>query len=109
MEKRATLLVSNARIRARKRKMPFDLDQHIDDIQARIDRGVCEVTGFPFNLKDGLTFDSPSLDRIDSKQGYLIENIRVVLHCMNSAMGSWGEEKLWEVMLVWQKNRLTNQ
>lgn len=103
MERRARLLVTNAKKRVRAKGLEFNLDDHIDDLQARIDVGVCELTGYPFNLSGGRTFDSPSLDRIDASKGYTIDNVRVVLHCVNAALGDWGEEHLREVMKCWMK------
>ncbi len=74
--------------------IPFDLWGHLPALQARIDAGKCEVTGLPFNLEGGRTWDSPSLDRIDPQSGYVFSNVRVVCHGVNSAMGDWGEQQL---------------
>lgn len=101
MDRRAQVLISNARIRAKRKGLDFDLDQHVDTIQKRIDRGHCEVTGFPFNLEGGRTFDSPSLDRINPKKGYVFTNVRVVIHLANVAMGDWGDKVLKAVMENW--------
>lgn len=84
-------LIRHARFRAHKQQVPFDLDLHAEEIQRRIDLGFCELTGLAFNLDGGRTWDSPSLDRIDPKQGYVIANVRVILHAANSALGDWGE------------------
>jgi hypothetical protein len=94
---RARDLVRHARFRANKKGLPFDLLNHLEAIQQRINQGVCEVSGLPFNLDGGRTWDSPSLDRIDSTKGYLIGNVRVVCHAVNSAMGDWGEAKMLEI------------
>lgn len=94
---RARDLMRHARFRAHKKGLPFDLDEHLEELQARIDAGVCEVSGEPFNLAGGRTWDSPSLDRMDPSKGYLYSNIRVVLHAVNSAMGDWGEAKMLEI------------
>ena len=101
MEKRAQCAIAHARIRARRRGLPFDLDQHADEIQARIDAGRCEMTGLPFNLHGGRTWDSPSIDRIVPAEGYVIGNIRVILHAMNAALGDWGESVLRQVVEAW--------
>lgn len=94
---RAKDLVRHARFRAAKRGIPFNLMEFLPQIQARIDRGTCELSGLPFNLDNGRTWDSPSLDRIKPNVGYLYENIRVVCHAVNSAVGDWGEEKMLEI------------
>jgi len=46
-----------------------------------------------------------SIDRIDSKQGYVYGNVRVVLDIMNVAMNAWGEAVLRDVMSKWLKDR----
>lgn len=101
LEKRALCLIATARTRARKRGLDFDLHDHVAAIQAKIDRGVCEVTGEPFDLSPGRKFNSPSLDRIDPTRGYTIDNVRVVLNLVNAALGDWGEGVLREVMTRW--------
>jgi len=88
---RAKDLIRHARERSTKKSLAFDLDDHIDDIQGRISAGHCELTGLPFHLDDGRTWDSPSLDRISPTLGYVHSNIRVICHAANSALGDWGE------------------
>jgi len=87
----------HARFRAFKTSLPFDLDRFLPEIQGRIDKGICEVSGLHLNLDGGLTWDSPSLDRIVPSKGYLYSNIRVVCHAVNSALGSWGDAKMLEI------------
>jgi hypothetical protein len=99
-------LARHARLRAKKKTLPFDLDQHLQDLQMRIDRGFCEVSGLSFNLAGGRTWDSPSFDRIDPKKGYLYSNVRVVLHALNGAMGDWGEAKMLEIARAIMARRL---
>ena len=94
-------LVATIKHRAKKRKLEFDLDQHISEIQSRIDLGVCEITGSPFDLSPGRKYNSPSIDRIDSNRGYTYDNIRVVLNLVNAALGDWGEHILRSVMSKW--------
>lgn len=55
------------------------------------------MTGIPFNLDGGRTWDSPSLDRIKSDKGYTPENTRVVLYCINVMANTWGENKIVEI------------
>ena len=100
-ERRASVLVSTARTRAKKRGLEFDLDEHIPRIQERIDAGVCEITGSPFDLSPGRKFNSPSIDRINPQRGYTYDNIRVVLNLVNAALGDWGEQTLRDVMGAW--------
>jgi len=98
-------LIRSARLRAEKKGLPFDLDAHVAEIEARIQNGKCELTGLPFNLKGGRTFDSPSLDHIDPQKGYVYSNLRIIYHALNSALGDWGEEKLYAVVIAWLGER----
>lgn len=102
---RARRLIHNAKKRAEKKSIHFDLDRHTKEIQSRIDVGFCEISGTPFNLDGGKTFDSPSIDRIDPKVGYVYANIRIVCFAMNCALNVWGEEVLWKIMENWKKKR----
>lgn len=94
---RARDLVRHARFRAHKKGLDFDLMNHISELQARIDAGECEISGLPFNLGGGRTWDSPSIDRIDPTKGYTLNNVRVVCHAVNSAMGDWGEARMLQI------------
>lgn len=87
-------LLRNAKTRANRKGRQFDLDLHVEELQARLDKGFCEATGLPFNLDNDEAFawDSPSLDRIDSNLGYEYDNIRIVLYGFNAAVGRWGED-----------------
>lgn len=105
---RARDLMRHARFRAMKRGLPFDLDHYLNELQQRIDIGLCEISGLPFNLDGGRTWDSPSFDRIDPKGGYVYSNIRVVVHAVNSAMGDWGEVKMLEIARAIMARRLNS-
>ncbi|HEV3236800.1 MAG TPA: hypothetical protein VGZ25_07410 [Gemmataceae bacterium] len=92
------MLVTLAKFRAKKKRIEFNLDRwETEAIQGVIDAGVCELTGIPFNLDGGKTWDSPSLDRIDSTKGYTLNNVRVVLYCVNVMANLWGENKIIEI------------
>jgi hypothetical protein len=94
----AVSLVKSARRRARDRGLAFDLAEHCGDLQRRIDAGVCEATGLPFQIGLGHHWASPSFDRIDAVGPYLYQNIRVVLNGFNNAIGNWGEEVLFAMV-----------
>lgn len=55
----------------------------------------CSLTGLPMIIgktKHRQSPYTPSIDRIDSKNGYTIDNVRLVRFSMNMALGEWGEE-----------------
>ena len=88
---RAAILVVSARTRARNKNLPFNLDNHVEEIRERLAAGVCELSGIPFTWKRGGDPRSPSLDRRIPKLGYIYSNIRIICWCLNTAFGSWGE------------------
>jgi hypothetical protein len=94
-KKRGFALVNVARYRAKQRGLPCSLDSQ--EIQARIDRGYCEVTGIPFDLTKPRSWNAPSLDRIDPKDGYTPENTRVVLFSLNVMANVWGIQTVVEI------------
>jgi hypothetical protein len=102
---RAAKLIGTIRSRARSRSMEFDLDGFVQEIQSRIDTGVCEMSGVRFDIDATRSFNSPSIDRIDSSKGYVFSNIRVVCLAMNVALNDWGEEALAGVMNAWLEKR----
>ena len=61
-----------------------------------ISRG-CALTGLPFNPTAEPRYDSPSLDRITPELGYVPGNVRVILYCLNAALGNWGEDTFYQV------------
>lgn len=91
-EKRAAALIAQIRSRSKQRGYAFDLNAHVEDVQRRIDIGFCELTGLPFSLDGGRSFDSPSIDRVVPSCGYLHTNIRIILLGLNVALGDWGED-----------------
>lgn len=60
--------------------------------------GRCSITGIPFcDKKPNGARHAPfamSLDRIESSQGYHVDNVRIVCLAVNLAMGQWGLDVL---------------
>lgn len=104
---RALYLIGECRRRCQRKGIPFDLDQHADQIQARISVGICEVSGIPLEVSTdpGRKFNTPSLDRKNPKDGYVLTNVRIVAFAVNAMMGDWGEELALEIMNQWIKNK----
>jgi hypothetical protein len=88
-------LTNDAKRRAREKGFPFDLDWR--DIQERINTGLCEVTGIPFNLSEPKAWNAPSLDQVKPKVGYTRENTRVVLYALNTMANEWGADLILRI------------
>jgi hypothetical protein len=92
-----SFLLIAARRRAVLRKMDFNIDSsYVIGLLKEQDHR-CAVTGLQFEFafggrrRKGREPYRPSIDRIDSKLGYVRGNCRVVLVAVNIAMSSWGE------------------
>lgn len=92
----AKRLLWSCRLRARHQGCAFDLDEAW--VQQRLDNGICEATGIPFALDPSQTgrgaarnFHTPSVDRIDPKQGYVKSNCRLVIWQFNLAKGPYSD------------------
>lgn len=81
-------LIWNARIRAKKKGMPHNITAAWGK---SIWTGKCAVTGIPFD--NNFSF-MPSIDRIDSKKGYLKNNCRFVGRLVNICKGNRSDEDL---------------
>jgi len=102
---RAYFLIRYARDRALEHGWEFDIDKYRKEIQERINNGVCELSGISLDLNGSRAFNSPSIDRIDPNKGYTYDNIRIICFAMNGALGNWGEEVLYAVVISWIRKR----
>ena len=96
---KAVQLHSGAKHRARSQGREFDLTK--DWVTERIEAGVCEITGIPFKWEQGTLHVrnpyAPSIDRIDSSEGYTADNCRLILWGLNIGFSTWGEKE-YEIM-----------
>lgn len=81
--------------RSLKNNWEFDLTK--EWISEKLANNMCEVSGeaFVYTKNTNNTYFNPyapSVDRIDSAKGYTKDNCRVVLSCINMAIGEWGLE-----------------
>lgn len=98
IRRRAQNLVYGSKHRAKKLGLEFDLTTAW--LEERLQAGVCEVTGLPFEfpevevgMKGGPKSNwIPSLDRVDPSRGYTQDNIKVVVWCYNGAKASGTHE-----------------
>lgn len=101
----------NVKVRARtlvvaaKLRMPEGFSLTIERVTECIENGNCSVTGIPFDLRNGESRRSgkrcnpfaPSIDRIDSNQGYTNDNSRVVIWQFNHMKGELTDMELFAV------------
>lgn len=113
LHKHARSLVRSAKHRAAVRNLPMQLTT--DDIATRLEvcDFRCEVTGIPFDLTLGRDRwrgpFRPSLDRIDSRLGYTVENFRLVCVVVNAALGEWGDIVFWQMVQAARDHRDQNK
>ena len=87
-------LLKTARHRAIKRGVEFNID--LSDI---VIPKSCPILNIPLVIADGTgkaggRMDSPSLDRIDNKLGYVKGNVQVISHMANSMKFTADKEQL---------------
>lgn len=84
-----------------------------DWVEERLNAGVCEVTGLPFNFYGRGKFTrqpyAPSIDRKDPQNpDYTPENCRVVLWAVNCSMSEYGMEIMLPILKAIVKNAKEN-
>lgn len=91
-------MVSDAKKRAQKKKIPFELTDYSIREMFFMSKGRCSLSGLPFRHLEGEKIRylknpyAPSIDRIDNRLGYTPDNVRLVCVAMNLAMHQWGLE-----------------
>ena len=101
----------------RAEKMNFDWDLRVSDLGELWikQKGRCDMTDVIMSFDSGTNANKNhnkcSIDRIDSKQGYVKGNIRLLTHWANNALNTWNDnvfqfhiEQAYHKM---QKNKLT--
>ncbi len=97
-----------ARKRAARRGLTFDLS--LDQLMVIWQRcnGRCEVSGLPFDAERGEHHwrpYAPSIDRRDCSEGYTFSNVRLVCVCVNAALNQWGDDVFWNMVGSANKTR----
>lgn len=87
--------------RAKRRGIGHSLK--LSDVQAMFydADGRCHLTGIPFSdeIVNGVVRPyRASIDRIDSSEGYHLDNVRLVCIAVNLAMSSWGDVVLYALV-----------
>ncbi len=95
-----------ARKRAMKREMDFSEDVTIDYLVSILSRqeGLCALTGIHMTHGGGMTDTAMSIDRIDSRIGYIPGNLQLVCHRVNVMKMDMPDDQLW----WWAKNLVTH-
>ena len=94
----AGIIHKRHRSSATEREIPFDLK--VCDVYGLMKSTDfrCAVSGISFSkqVTEGGWRDpwAPSIDRIENRQGYFLDNIRVVSLAANTAMNAWGYDTL---------------
>jgi hypothetical protein len=93
------VLIGDAYTRSKEKMIPFDLREHEEEIEKRLNTGVCEMSGLPFEKGKGTHGPfSASIDRIVPAKGYVYSNIRIICYGLNCAFNDWGEETLFKLV-----------
>ena len=94
--------VSAARQRARNKNLPFDLDVNFVNDMWESQSGKCALTGkqmtYRGNKNSQESFDSFSIDRIDSTKGYTRDNIQLVKWGVNSIKSSMSMDVFFKLV-----------
>jgi hypothetical protein len=106
---RAAHMLNSAHQRAKQLDVTCSITR--DWIEKKLDAGVCEVTGLPFDLSVGSgrgrhkeNAFSPSLDRKIQTGGYTPENVRVTCWIYNRARGAFPDADLDRMLRALAKN-----
>ena len=89
---RVSVFWSRAKKAAKEKGIKFDITK--DWFKVRLDAGVCEMSGLPFDMKGKRSDNSPSIDRIKPAGDYTMDNCRMVLWSINRALGNCGERMM---------------
>lgn len=94
----AVCLLCHSRIRSNKKNKCSDFDLTLEWIENKILNGFCEITNLPFSLNKNTEYRVnpfyPSLDKINPKKGYTMDNCRLVCYIYNIAKGEYSDEIL---------------
>lgn len=107
---RLMFALRTARKRAEKAGVAYDLHDHIAVLRSRWDRQVCELSGLPLDLtmtgRIGAKWNSPSFDRIEPADGYVLGNVRLICYGLNALFGNWGEDVAAVMVRAWLSERI---
>lgn len=107
----AAMMCARHRASAAKRGMPFELKPKDIFAMMKMVGFRCSVSGMSLSKKfagDGRRDPwAPSIDRIENRQGYTLENCRIVCLAANLAMSDWGLDVLLRLSRGIHRSSLT--
>ena len=92
---RAGVILSIVKRECKERNIVTNIDR--EWIQTRLDSGVCELSGIAFDMVGKRTPNSPSIDRINPRGGYTIDNCRMITWSLNRAFSNLGEQYFLDI------------
>lgn len=87
---------SRTRASATRRGLIYELSK--EWFLAKLEAGVCGLTGLPLGRFGLCDPRAPSPDRLDNDIGYTDENTRVILWWINHAKSTWPEDVFQSLM-----------
>jgi hypothetical protein len=91
--KRLDVLIRSCRLSAKRKGIAFNIDRQTLDNAIILQGGVCALTKMAFDWGFGVEHRAnpfgPSVDRIDSKIGYIPSNVQVVCYIVNLAKNEY--------------------
>lgn len=94
-ENRAGKMLTQVRKNSKDNGMVCDMTY--EWFQVRLDAGVCEMSGMPFDMESKRGPNSPSIDRIRAGAPYTRDNCRMILWSLNHALSNYGEDYVFSV------------
>lgn len=87
--------------RARQKGLEYSLSPEAIAQMFEYQKGRCCISGIAFDLggREMARPFAPSLDRIDPRRGYTLDNVRLVCRIVNMALNVWGKEALDRLVL----------
>jgi hypothetical protein len=90
------------------RKMTFNLTAKYIQDKFNACEGKCAITNLPFSMELGTKGNRnpfrPSVDRINSKKGYVKGNIQIILAIVNTMKMDYTDDVLHPVIKAWNNN-----
>lgn len=107
-----TEAVRRTKTRARKKNLDHNINKNFLLNLAEDQDFKCSVTGLEFykenNIDCRVSPYAPSIDRIDSKKGYTVDNVRLVVFAFNAMVLDWGDDVFETIARSYLYKKRTN-